>query len=54
MKKIKYIGNRRKGTPVPRRVWSPGEELLVHDEVAEALLEDSEFEIIKKRGGSLK
>ena len=54
MKKIKYIGTRRKGTEAPRRVWSPGEELLVEDEVAEALLEDSEFVVIKKRGGSRK
>lgn len=52
MKKIKFNGTRRKGTQVPRRVWLPGEELMVEDEVAEVLQDDSEFVIVKKRGGS--
>ena len=53
MKKIKFNGTRRKGTLNPRKVWSPGEELLVEDEIAEALQDDSEFVIVnKKRSGS--
>jgi hypothetical protein len=53
VKKIKFNGTRRKGTLTPRRIWSPGEKLMVEDEVAEALENDSEFVIVKKkRSGS--
>jgi hypothetical protein len=51
VKTIKYKGNRRKGTINPRRIWIPGEEHLVEDEVAKALEVDSEFLIIKKKRG---
>lgn len=49
MKKIKYIGNRRKGTLNPRRIWTPQETLQIPDDVAEPLLKDSEFQEITSR-----
>jgi hypothetical protein len=52
VKKVKYRGNRRKGTLVPRRIWRPGEEILLEDEVARALVTDLDFIIVKRRGGA--
>jgi len=46
MKKVKYGGLRPKGTLTPRRMWRPGEVLVVDDTVAEELAEDPDFRLI--------
>ena len=49
MRKIKYHGIRKKGTANPRRIWTPGEILEVQDDVAEGLLQDPEFKLVKQK-----
>jgi len=47
MHKIKYVGNTRRGTITPRKMWWPGETMKVSPEVAEELLEDPDFVLVK-------
>jgi hypothetical protein len=50
MKKIMFNGVSPKGTLRPRRMWSPGEALNVADDVAEELLGEAGFMLLKEPG----
>ena len=49
MKRIRFKGARRKGTLTPRRLWAPGEVLKLDDDVADELVKDPEFQLVKPR-----
>ena len=46
--KVRFNGIRRLGTLRPRRMWSPGEELEVEDDVAEELADQPGFTILRR------
>ena len=47
MKKIWFNGLNPKGTLRPRRIWNPGDVLEVADDVAEELLKEPGFILLK-------
>jgi len=47
MKRIMFSGVNPKGTLRPRRMWSPGDVLEVADDVAEELLGEPGFMLLK-------
>jgi hypothetical protein len=47
MRRVRFTGIRRLGTLRPRRMWSPGEELEVEDDVAEELGRQPGFTILR-------
>jgi len=49
MKRIRFKGARRKGTLTPRRLWAPGEVLKLDDQIADELVKDPEFQLVKPR-----
>jgi len=49
MKRIRFNGARRKGTLTPRRLWTPGEVVTVDDGVADELVKDPEFVLVRSR-----
>ena len=49
MKRIRFKGARRKGTLIPRRLWTPGEVVTVDDGVADELVKDPEFQLVRSR-----
>ena len=49
MKRIRFNGARRKGTLTPRRLWAPGEVVTVDDGVADELVKDPEFQLVRSR-----
>ena len=49
MKKIWFNGLNPKGTLRPRRMWNPGDILLVADDVAEELLKEPGFMLLKEK-----
>jgi hypothetical protein len=48
MKEVKFSGIRPKGTMNPRRLWTPGESLRLDEEVAEALLKEPGFTLVRR------
>ncbi len=48
-KRIRFKGARWKGTLTPRRLWAPGEVVTVDDCVAEELVRDQEFQLVRSR-----
>jgi hypothetical protein len=48
-KRIRFKGARRKGTLTPRRLWAPGEVITVDDIVADELVKDPEFQLMRSR-----
>ena len=48
-KRIRFKGARRKGTLTPRRLWAPGEVLKLDDDVADELVKDPEFQLVRSR-----
>ena len=48
MRKIMFNGVSPRGTLRPRKMWSPGEALEVADDVAEELLGEPGFVLLKK------
>jgi hypothetical protein len=49
MKRIRFKGARWKGTLTPRRLWAPGEVVTVDDSIAEELVKDPEFQLVRSR-----
>jgi len=49
MKRIRFKGARRKGTLTPRRLWTPGEVVSLEDDVADELVKDPEFKLVRSR-----
>ena len=49
MKRIRFKGARRKGTLNPRRLWAPGEVLKLDDDIADELVKDPEFQLVKPK-----
>jgi len=54
MPKVQYVGNTRRGTLTPRKMWWPGEILEVGPNVAEKLLSHPNFQEIKPEKKKLK
>jgi len=48
-KRIRFKGARRKGTLTPRRLWTPGEVVSLEDSVADELVKDPEFQLVRSR-----
>jgi len=48
-KRIRFKGARRKGTLTPRRLWVPGEVVSLEDSVADELVKDPEFQLVRSR-----
>ena len=49
LKRIRFNGARRKGTLTPRRLWAPGEVIKLDDDVADELVKDPEFQLVRSR-----
>ena len=49
MKKVWFKGVNPKGTMRPRRMWTPGDILEVEDRVAEELLGETGFMLLKDK-----
>ena len=49
MRKVRFKGIRPRGTWLPRRMWRPGEILELDDSVAQQLIREPDFEIVRMR-----
>ena len=49
MPKVQYVGNTRRGTLTPRKMWWPGETMDMAADVAEELVRDPNFRPVKPR-----
>ena len=49
MKKVWFSGLNPKGTLRPRRMWTPGDILEVNDDVAEELVREPGFMLLKEK-----
>lgn len=49
MTKVQYVGNTRRGTLTPRKMWSPRETMDVAADVAEELVRDPNFRLVRPR-----
>lgn len=47
MPEVRYVGNTRRGTVTPRKMWWPGETLEVDKAIADELVKESGFVLVK-------
>ena len=48
MPEVKYVGNTRRGTMTPRKMWWPGETMKVDESTADELVKDPNFRLVKE------